>query len=42
MEKNDVSSGDESFNLGPASRNEISSQDEIFTFLHVIVICFLY
>ena len=36
MEKNDVSSRDESFDSGLASR------DEIFIFLHVIVICFLY
>ena len=42
MEKNDVSSRDESFNLGSASQDEISSQDKIFTFLHVIIICFLY
>ena len=42
MEKNDNSSQDEIFNLGPASRDEILSQDEIFIFLHVIVICFLY
>ena len=42
MEKNDVSSQDESFNLESVSRDEISSQDEIFIFLHVIVICFLY
>ena len=40
MEKNDVSFRKESFNSGSASRDEISSQDEIFTFLHVIVICF--
>ena len=40
MEKNDVSSRDESFNLGSASWNEISAQDEIFTFLHVIVFFF--
>ena len=38
MEKNDVSSRKESLNSGSASRDEISSQDEIFTFLHVIVI----
>ena len=42
MEKNDVSSLDESFNSGSANRDEISSQDELFIFLHVIVICFLY
>ena len=42
MEKNDVSSRDESYNSGSASCDEISSQDEIFAFLHVIVICFLY
>ena len=42
MEKNDVLSWHKSFNLGSASRDEIPSQDEIFTFLHVIVICFLY
>ena len=36
MEKNDVSSQDESFDSGSASR------DEIFIFLHVIVICLLY
>ena len=41
MEKNDVSSRNESFNSGSASQGEISSHDEIFTFLHVIVICFL-
>ena len=42
MEKNDVSSRNESFNLGSASRDEILSQDEMFNFLHVIVICLLY
>ena len=42
MEKNDASSPDESFNSGSASRDEISSRDEIFNFLHIIVICFLY
>ena len=42
MEKNDVSSRDESFNSGSASGDEISFQDEIFTFLHLIVIYFLY
>ena len=42
MEKNDVSSWDESFNSGSAGRDEISSQDETYTFLHVIVICFSY
>ena len=42
MEKNNVSSRDESFNSGSASRDEISSSDEILNFLHVIVICFLY
>ena len=40
--KNDVSSRDERFNLESASWDEISSQDEIFTFLRVIVIYFLY
>ena len=40
MEKNGVSSRDEIFNSGSASRDEISYQDEIFKFLHVIVICF--
>ena len=33
MEKNDVSSRDESFNSGSASRNEILFQNEIFIFL---------
>ena len=33
---------DERFNVGLASRDDISSRDEIFNFLHVIVICFLY
>ena len=42
MEKNDASSWDESFNSESANWNEISSRDEIFIFLHVIVICFLY
>ena len=42
MEKNDASSWDESFNSESANWNEISSWDEIFIFLHVIVICFLY
>ena len=42
MEKNDISSGDESFNSGSASRDAISSRDEIFSLLHVIVICFLH
>ena len=33
---------DESFDLGSASRDEISSRNEAFNFLDVIVICFLY
>ena len=41
MEKNDVSSWDESLNSGSASRDEVSSQDETFTFLHVIGIFFI-
>ena len=40
MEKNYVSSWDESFNSGSATRDKVSSQDEIFTFLHEIVIFF--
>ena len=32
MEKNNVSPQDESFNLGSASWDEISCQDEIFIF----------
>ena len=42
MEKNDVSPRDECFDSRSASRDEKSSQDEIFIFLEVIVICFLY
>ena len=42
IDKNDVLSQDESFNSGSATWDEISSHDEIFTFLHVIEIYFLY
>ena len=41
MEKNDVSSRDESFNLGSASRDEISSQDERFIFLRNLNLFFI-
>ena len=41
MEKNDVSSRDESFNSGSANPDEISSRDEIFNLLHAII-CFLH
>ena len=37
MKQNDGSYRDESFNLRSASRDEISSHDEIFNFLQVIV-----